>query len=69
MLSLEVSAKAENQLDHFRGEVLERFHSLFGCKIIRNHEVDVSIPNVTEDHRGAVAMFFTELRKFLTGNG
>ena len=67
VLSLQRAFVAQNQLNHFLGEVAVAVQSLRVAELLIQHEVDVTVLRVTEDHGILVAVRLEQLGQVATG--
>ena len=67
MLSLQRAFVTENQLNHFLGEVAVAVQLLRVAELLVQHEVDVTVLRVAEDHGILVAVRIEQLGQVATG--
>ena len=67
MLSLQRAFVTENQLNHFFGEVAVAVELLRVAELLVQHEVDITVLRVTEDHGVLVAVCVEQLGQVATG--
>ena len=67
VLSLQRAVVTENQLNHFFGELAVAVQLLRVAELLVQHEVDVTVLRVTEDHGVLVAVCVEQLGQVATG--